>query len=369
MLYKNFKIPKLKVATGLYSNLDSIIKVDNNVLNWIKNSNGIKGGLILNSIEEVIYSLQNSIKNGDNESIISKEVYEKLDSLFTEREFRIGGNGNNAGRTLLELGLEPLVSYPIRPEKLMNASPKFKIAVGNSIKTPKEAIRKNDPNYDHIIFESENWRNIFTWDLMTTRGVFDEDFIKFAFKPSFTDIAIISYAHFLLPRYKKRTDYLLDFIKNKRPRIHLEFGMSCEESMEYAMKRFAENEACDSWGMNERECRIYLKAGSETKDLIEATLQAVKDYNLKRICVHSSKFAFSISKFDMKREIEALSSAHLFTALKNSDKISFKKGKIIKKKLKNYNFCLVPSFFNPKPKKLTGLGDSFAAIQAVKILS
>jgi ADP-dependent phosphofructokinase/glucokinase len=204
---------------------------------------------------------------------------------------------------------------------------------------------------------------------MSSQGIFDDDFLKIAFDSKLIDVAIISYAHLILPKYKKRTDYVLDFIKSKRPKIHLEFGMGCEESMKYAMKKFVENEACDSWGLDERECRIYLKAGPETKDLIEAALQAAREYNLKRICVHSSKFAFSISKFDVKKEIEALSSAHFFTALKTSDKIDMKKSKIIKKKLEKYNFCLVPSFFNPKPKKLTGLGDSFAAIQAVKILT
>jgi ADP-dependent phosphofructokinase/glucokinase len=368
MIHESFKMPKVKVAVGLYSHLDSVIKVDNNVLKWIENSNAIKGSLILNSIEEVIYSLKNSIKNGDSESLISKEVYEKLCSLFPQRELRTGGNGNNAGRALFELGIVPLVSYPTRFEKLMKISPNFKIAVGNIIKTPTKAIRKNDPEYDHIIFESEKWRNIFSWDLMSSQGIFDDDFLKIAFDPKLIDVAIISYAHLILPKYKKRTDYVLDFIKSKRPKIHLEFGMGCEESMKYAMKKFAENEACDSWGLDERECRIYLKVDSEDKDdLIEASLKAVKDYNLKRICIHSSKFAFSISKFDVKKEIEALSSAHLFTALKTSDKIGLR-GKVIKKKLEKYNFCLVPSFFNPKPKKITGLGDSFAAIQAVKTL-
>lgn len=365
----NLRLPKVKVATGLYSHLDSIIKVDENILEWIKNSKSSKSNKpVLNSIEEVVFSLKNSIKNGDSESLISEEVYDKLNLMFPKREFRIGGNGNNMGRTLLELGLTPLVSYPIRPANLMKASPNFKIAYGNKLKSPKEAIR-NDPEYDHIIFESEKWRNIFPWDLMTSQGIFDEDFLKIAFDPKLTDIAIIGYAHLLLPKYKKRTDFLLDFIKDKRSKIHLEFGVGCEESMKYAMESFAEKEACDSWGMNEKECRIYLKASSEdVEDLREAALEAVNDYNLKRICVHSSKFAFSISKYDIKKEIEALTTGCL-AAVKASDNLNLQSSKIIKKKLKDYNFCLVESFFNPHLKKITGLGDSFAAVQAVKILA
>jgi len=373
MLYKNLviKLPKVRVATGLYSHWDSVIKVDKEIINWIKNSEGIKPKkIVLNSIEEVIYTLKKSIKNGDDESLISKRVYNELNSLLPKREIRIGGNGNNMGRALFDLGILPLVSYPIRPEKLMKSSSDFKVACKNELKIPKEAIRKNDPDYDHIIFESDKWRNILSWDPMSSKGIFDEDFLKFAFNSKFTEIAIISYAHLLLPRYKRRTDFLLEFIKSRRPKVHLEFGLGCEESMKYAMKRFAEYNACDSWGLNEKECKIYLKAGSESiKDLMNSALEAVKEYNLKRICIHSSKFAFSVSKYDLKKEIETLEVGCLAAGLKISEEIGIQIGQILKRKLNNYNFCLVPSFFNSKVKKLTGLGDIFAAVQAVKILS
>jgi len=367
MLYRNLIMPKIKVATGLYSHWDSIIRIDKEILKWIKNSEGVRpNNIVLNSLEEVIYTLKESIKNGDSESLITKKVYNELNSLFPKRELRTGGNGNNMGRALFDLGLMPLVSYPIRPEKLMKASPNFRVAVGNEFKTPKETIR-NDPEYDHIIFESNKWRNILSWDPMSSQGIFDKDFLKFAFNPTFIDVAIISYAHLLLPKYKNRTDFLLDFIKSKRPKIHLEFGAGCKESMKYAMKRLSEYGACDSWGLNEKECKIYLKANSENiEDLMEAVLKAVKEYNLKRICVHGSKFAFSISKYNAKKEMEALETG-CFAAVKPPSKIS-PKSHILKKKLNSYNFCLVPSFFNPHLKKLTGLGDTFSAVQAVKIL-
>jgi ADP-dependent phosphofructokinase/glucokinase len=370
MFYKNLNInPKVRVATGLYSNLDSIVSVDDYVIKWLENSKSTKPkSEILKSMEEVVFVLKKSLRKGDSESFISKDVYKKLNLLFPNRNLRTGGNGNNMGKALFDLGLVPLVSYPVRSEKLMKASKNFNVACGSKIKKPSNAIRKNDPDYDHIIFESEKWRNILSWDLMTTRGFFDEDFLRLAFNPNFTDTAIIGYAHLILPKYKKRTDYLLDFIKKERPKIHLEFGLGCEESMRYAMGKFSENEACDSWGMDENECKLYLKTGHETSDMIEATLEAAKEYNLKRICIHSSRFAFSISKFNVEKEVKALLSAHYFTSIKASDKPGLQKGKIIKKKIENYSFCLVPSFFIPKPKKLTGLGDTFAAIQAVKIL-
>lgn len=367
MLYKTaVKMPRVNVATGLYSHLDSVIKVDDAVLSWIKNSKKERPkGIVLNSIEKVVYALQ---KNEDDEFFISKEIYEKLSSLFPRREIRTGGNGNNAGRTLFELGIVPLVSYPTRSERLMRASPDFKVAVGSVTKTPIEAVRKDDPDYEHVIFESEKWRSIFSWDLTLSEGIFDEGFLKLAFDPKLTDIAIISYAHLLLPKYKNRTDYVLDFIKSKRPKIHLEFGMGSEESMRYAMERFSENDACDSWGLNEIECKLYLKAGSEGReDLIESALKALKEYNLKRICVHSSKFVFSISTYDVNKEAEALRDACLVAGSKASAVLKTR-GKVLKKRLERYNLCLVPTFYNPHPRKLTGLGDAFSAVQAVKIL-
>ena len=351
----NLIIPsKIRVATGLYSHWDSIIKIDKKILKWIEKQKKSKPkSTVLNSIEELVYTLKNS--NGDNESLISKKVYDELNSLFPKRKLRTGGNGNNMGRALFDFGIVPLVSYPVRPEKLMKASPKFKIACKNDFKAPIETIRKNDAEYDHIIFESEKWRNIFSWDLMSSQGIFDEDFLKFAFNPEFIDIAIISYAHLLLPEFKEKTDFLLDFIKNKRPKMHLEFGIGCKDSMEYAMEKFSEHNTCDSWGLDEKECKVYFNAGSENmNDLIESTVKAAKEYSLKRICVHSSKFAFSVSKYDFEKEKEALKAGCLSASLKSSGKIGLQSGKILKRKINGYNFCLVPSFFNQRIKTSTG---------------
>ena len=369
MLYRNLvKLPKVRVATGLYSHLDSIIEVDREVLEWIKKSKAVKStNLVLDSIEEVVYTLK---KAKDNESLISRRVYDELDSFFPKRKIRLGGNGNNMGRALFELGITPLVSYPIRSEKIMKASPNFKVAVRDKITTPIKAIRKNDPNYDHIIFESKKWRDILCWDLMTSGGVFDRDFLKLAFNLKFTDISIISYAHLLLPSYKKRTDYILEFIKKKRPKIHLEFGLGSLDSMRYAMEKFSESDACDSWGLDEEECKTYLKASSYNKeDLIEAALKAIKEFNLRRICIHSSKFAFSISKYETRKEVEALSDGCLVAGVKAFGKNIKKRITPTKRKLNNYNFCLIPTFYTKSPKMLIGLGDVLAAVQAVKALA
>jgi ADP-dependent phosphofructokinase/glucokinase len=369
MLYGNsIKLPNARVATGLYSHIDSVIKVDREVLGWIRMSKpkAIKSGT-LGSIGEVICALKESIETIDDERLISESVFKSLRAQFPRREVRTGGNGNNMGKALLELGLVPLVSYPCRPEKLMRISGKFKVACGRKLEHPMNAIRNKDPEYEHLIFESQEWRDIFTWDLTTSRGMFDDDFLRLAFDPMITDVAIISYAHLLSPRYRKRTDHVLDFIKNKRPKVHLEFGLGSEQSMRYAMSKFSEGGFCDSWGFNERECMLYLRASSaESDDLEEACLRAIKEYNLSRICVHSSKYAFSISRYDSKKEINALIEGCKAAGIQASGKIGYNsKISPLIKRIGNYNLCMVPTFYNAFPKKITGLGDAFAAVQAV----
>ena len=350
-----------RVATGLYSHWDSIIKVDKKILNWIKSSKKTKPAEEINSMEEAVYTLDEAIKKGGREFLISEKVYKELDSLFPNRKMMLGGNGNNMGRMLFSLGMNPLVSYPLRPKSLMKASPKFRIALEEKIVTPEKAIR-NDPEYEHIIFEFKNDRHILTWDPAERKGVFDEYFLKFACNKKFTDILALAYAHLLLPKYKKRTDAIIDRLRKNRPKVHLEFGTGSEDSMKYAIEEFSENECCDSFGMNEKECKIYFRVSSEKeKDLIEASLNAIKEYGMKRICIHNPCFAFSISEYAPEREIEALKAAHNASSDSREVKHSIEKaGK--------YNICLIKTRMSQNLRNPTGLGDKFSAVQAVKSL-
>jgi len=349
-----------RVATGLYSHWDSVIKVDKKILEWIKNSKKTKPSGTIKSMSEAVYTIDEAVKKGGKEFLISENVYNELDSLFPKRELRLGGNGNNMGRMLFSMGFNPLVSYPIRPKKLMIRSPDLRVAIGDKFVIPKNAIR-DDPEYDHIVFEFGNDRHILSWDPMTSRGIFDSDFLKFACNKKFTDILVLAYAHLLLPEHKKKTDVIIDMLKN-RPKVHLEFGTGSEESMRYAIEEFSENGCCDSFGMNEKECMTYFNASSEKeKDLIEASLNAIKEYGMKRVCVHNPSFAFSISEYAPKKEIEALKAAHAASS-------DSKRLKHFIEKDGKYNICLVKTETSQNLKSLTGLGDKFAAVQAVKSL-
>lgn len=353
-----------KVATGLYSHWDSFIKVDKKVLNWIRNSKKTKPVGEINSLREAVYTLDEAIKKGGREFLISEKVYKELDSLFPNRKMMLGGNGNNMGRTLFSLGMNPLVSYPLRPESLMKASPKFRVALEEKIVAPEMAIR-NDPEYKHIIFEFKNDRHILTWNPAEREGIFDKYFLKFACNKKFTDILVLAYAHLLLPKYKKRTDMIIDELKN-RPKVHLEFGTGSKTSMKYAIERFAEKDYCDSFGMDEKECKIYFKASSEKEeDLIEVCMNAINEYKVKRICVHSPSFVFSISEYDSKKEANALKEACIVASkLTGINPII----ESFERKIGKYNLSVIKNKINPKPQMLTGLGDAFAAVQAVRSL-
>ncbi|MCP8320051.1 MAG: hypothetical protein H3Z52_03785 [archaeon] len=385
------KMLQKNVATGLYSNWDSFIDIDDKILEWVKKTSKARPkGIVLETIEEASYALDKALIESGKEFLISEGLYSKLDSIFESRRRALGGNGFHMGRALYELGLEPLVSYPCRPSNIMMASPNFKIACKGEVKTPKEAIRENDPKYDHIIFEFKRdlkkgimntGRQIFSWDLMSSTGIFDYDFLERASDSKLIDILIIGYAHLLLPNYKSKTDELIEYLNNpRRPKVHFELGRGSEESVRYAMKKFLDNNCSESWGMNEDECFTYLKAESmNLGDLIDATIEGVRTYGLKRICVHSAEFAFSISKYDIKKEIKALEMGCIAaTALtlgsikSNLDRAkSLPRSNIkpIKKSIDGYNLCLIPTFVNDEPKILTGLGDTFAGTQAAIALS
>jgi ADP-dependent phosphofructokinase/glucokinase len=379
---------KVKAATGLYVNWDSFIKVDYEVLNWIKNFKALKpSSQILNKIEEAVYTLKEALKGGGKEYLISKNLYDALNIKFKNRVKRLGGNSYHMGKALHTLNISTLVSYPCRPKNIMLASPDFMVACENKLKTPKEAIREGDPEFEHIVFEFHEepkkeiytfGRQIFSWDEMSSKGLFDYEFLNYLPKCSSIEVLILGFAHLLLPDHKWKIDEVIGLLNYRnKPNIHLELGEGSNESVSYAVKKFTDASLCNSIGMNEKECEAYLGAEStEIKDLIEAALNAIENYDLERICVHSNFFAFSVSKFDWRIEFEALKEACLISAAFTFKTFNVKKAealpssgiKSLKAKVNGYNLTLIPTLINSKAEVLTGLGDVFAAVQAFKTL-
>jgi len=139
---KRAKMSRKNFATGLYSNWDSFINVDDKVLEWLKKTDKVRPKrIVLESVEEVSYILDKALIEGGKELLISDWLYSKLNSIFKIKRRALGGNGFHMGRALYELGLEPLVSYPCRPSSIMLASPNFQLAFKGSIKSPKEIMR------------------------------------------------------------------------------------------------------------------------------------------------------------------------------------------------------------------------------------
>jgi ADP-dependent phosphofructokinase/glucokinase len=361
-------------------NWDTFVAVNDEILRLIESSEKAPlRGVVLDSVKELMYALHEASQRGGKEYLASKKVYDWIDSRFKNRPARLGGTGLNMGSILLELGLRPLVSYPCRSERLMQASPNFAVADKGSLKRPIETIRREDEEYDHIVFEFKKGRLILSWDPVSSQGRFDYDFLELATSKRHTDVLVMGYAHLLLPRFKERTDDLVDFLDSiERPRVHIEFGGGSIESMKYAMKKFAEKHCSDSWGFNEKECVDLLGAESESLiDVKDAAVEAVQAYDLSRICVHSDRYAFSASRYDPRKEVDALMCACLASSSKTLGKIDFERARklpvsdvrITRERIGSYNFCLVPTLQNENPRVLTGLGDSFAAVQAVKILT
>ncbi len=383
-------IPKGRFATGLYANCDSFVNVDQETIRWVKGHKKARPqSPVLSSLKEAAYTLEEAFTMGGREYLISQTLYEALDSTFRGRRRALGGNGFHMGRALYELGVRPLVSYPCRPPRLMAASPTFQIANREGLKTPMEAVRESDPEYDHIVFEFKrtpslgirsSGRQIFSWDLMSSTGLFDTDFLNYTSSSKNIDVLILGYAHLLLPQYKRRTDEVITSLHHKgRPKVHLELGRGSEESIRYAMKKFSDYNCTDSWGMNEDECAVYLEAESMgPRDLMEAAAGGLQEYGLSRVCIHSPDFVLSVSKYDLEKETAALQAGCTASTaltlggirenLGRTTSLPTSKIKSVRKRMDAYNVCLLPTYVNSKPKILTGLGDTFAGVQAAIVL-
>ena len=378
----------VKAATGLYVNWDTVARVDEKTLFWLKSTNKEKPrDVILRKETELAYALELALQEGGREYLVSKSLYDKVNRLFPKRERRLGGNGFNMGRALMMLGLHPLVAYPCRPKDIMYHSPPFKVATRRGTSTPREAVEKGDPSYDHIIFEMTKKSSIvpgkliFSWDPMSWNGLWDHSFLEQAFNSEDTDVLCLGYAHLLLPSKNKKTDELVDRLSHQdRPMVHLEVGEGSFGSMNYAIRKFVEAGCVDSIGLNEKECVKYLGAKSEDlNNLRDSAIEAAQKFDINRICVHTQNQVFSISRIDTKREVEALRTggavASSLTFGARAEAVLprvrrwFSGQKPVKKRFGKFGFCCLHSFVNKQPQVLTGLGDSFAACQAVVALS
>lgn len=382
MIYKNINVnllslPRLEVACGLWTHWDSVVKISTDILSWIESTYKEKPKYaVLESLEEVAYTLDNAIKSGGKEYLITEDTYVKFRSILKRRELRLGGNGFNMANMLFLAKTNPIVSCPTRSRKLMQSMPKIRVVEGDSLKEPLDTVRLIDQDYEHMIIEMAGDRHILTWDPVASEGLFDNDFLSYSTSANNVDMLLLSYAHMMLPAYKRKTDEIADLLKMKRPKVHLEIGLGSRESMEYAMKKLSENELVDSWGMNDAECREYLDSGPELDDMQEAAMEAIDEYNLGRICVHTPEFAFTISKYDLEKEYRALATACVYAAARSAGDMRLDIAKNLptasiepqKKNFGKYSFCLVPCLVNKFPKISTGIGDGFAAINALKAL-
>ncbi len=158
------------------------------------------------------------------------------------------------GKALYDLGVVPLVFYPCRLKLIMDASPNFKVACKDGFTAPKQAVMENDPEYEHLIIELKedkhveilvSGRQIYSYDLMSFEGKFDNDFFYYGFNRKYIEVLIFVYAHLLLPRCKDRTNLVDHLSTGKRPKVHLEFADGSHESTVYAIRKFSDSQCSD----------------------------------------------------------------------------------------------------------------------------
>ncbi len=380
-------MPTTRIATGLYTNWDSVIKISRETVGWIRNSPSCQPRIeILRSKEEAIHTLQKALEGEYREFIVNRQIFDYLCHLFPNREKRLGGNGFHMGRALFEQGFLPVVSFPYRPPSILRASPPVDLVKNCKLVKPHEAIKPTDPEFEHIVFEFQenislgiesSGRHILSFDKMSSHGEFDYDFLEFIAKPKNVDVLVLGYAHLLLAKHKKRTDYLVEFLnRSRRPAVHLEIGQGCMESMRYAMDKFVDDGVVDSFGLNEKEAISYMNADSEKpEDLVCSAFSKVRESGLKRICIHTPTLAIVVSRLEARKELEALKRSVSYAVAMTYGKNRQTKWKYllttskkwmhpVHERTGEYNLVQIDCPLNQKPKVLTGLGDAFASTNA-----
>ena len=353
----------MNVFLGLFTNLDSIIKhYDTRKFKGIEPLKPSKG--VLSKLGEVVYVLK---QRGDSEHLISKGLFEFLNKNF-DGEKKIGGNAGNAALILSELGIPCLLSCPSRPKTMMDMLSKYKgvkMAKGRGFVNPLEAVR-DDPEFEHLSFEREDYRKIFTFDPVSFECVLDKDFWE---KISSADLLWLCGFHLVSEKYGHKVNVISDMLEESKCKVHLELGEGTE-TIRYAIKKFVNSGVLHSLGMNEIETKFIGFEGDPLEDT-DFFSEFMKAGGLERLTIHSKEYRLTFFRKNREKNMKAgeeslkLSAAKTFGSMrKNLEGVS-KLERYKLKKIEGKNFVLIPAYMTPKPKVLTGLGDTCSIVDAL----
>lgn len=365
----------MSVFLGLFTNLDRIISGYD--VSEIGNVDPLKpSGAVLTKPGEVLYALEKG--DCDCEHVISRRIYDFLSERFPGK-VQIGGNAGNAAVTLSELGVESVLSCPMRPEKLLRMLGRHKgIRIASSRRIEKPAdVRQQGTCFEHLCFEKGRSRKIFTFDPASCRCEIDGDFWNNVGKD---DLLWLGGLHLVSWRCRKKIDMIADSISESGCRVHLETGEDTS-AMRYAIKVLSGRRVLDSLGMNEFETKLIGLEGKELGDKGDCLKGAdslsdfAEESGLERVTVHSKDYRFTFFRKGRERNVSAgkesvrISQAKMLGGIKkNLHTIPYPAG-IREGKAKGGRYVIIPTLKRLEPRTLTGLGDTSSVIDALVALS
>jgi ADP-dependent phosphofructokinase/glucokinase len=251
---------------------------------------------------------------------------------------KVGGTGAQAACALAKLGIPTILhitSFPPEQAELLPGEGKIMIPYPQGLQRAEEAARRDDLLMWHYIFEfrqgtkidlgtkviitKKDDRFIVPYDLANANFTIDENFRKWTREyADQVDKAIVSGYNALYDeemchnRIVDSVAQIRDW-KDRNPKmlVHAETaGLENIKMRRYLIEELYPN--VDSLGMNENELVDILILfdydilSNNVKELYEAARFIYRELKLKRLCVHTRDFAFTLTQGDPEREQRAL---------------------------------------------------------------
>lgn len=321
--------PSTEIWVGLFTHLDSVFRATLDLLLKLKGM---------------------GITEHGKEYFVDETKFRTLEKLMPGRELRVGGNAGNAAYFLGNLGVECNLSAPIRPEALMQFFNDLPVYFWGVRRKNAKTARKDDPAFEHLVLElfpplSKYRRTIISWDPMTMGGQLDEGF----WGKMQEGILLLSGLHLI--EKKGPVEEVIDRLKKRRLRTYLELGEPTK-TMKHALNRLLEEGLLSHVGMNEREAAALFKAGPDDT-------KAVAGETSCGVTIHNTEYVASTDTKMLRNLMDAVESWAM-------GGIEYYR-QVATLPLKRAPNGTAAARSLPFMTRATGLGDSVAALDAVRV--
>jgi ADP-dependent phosphofructokinase/glucokinase len=356
----------MRIFAALFAHWDSVIRVRDGFM-ISGDTKAAKPHSKLSEVAEVNYVLS---RPGDSESLITGKLYSELRKLFPEREKRPGGNAANAAIALGELGTGCVLSCPARPKSLMMSLSNYPITLthrGSFVSPLKVNFDANE--FEHLCFEAQGYKKIFTYDTMTENCWLDSNFWDSVNR---ADLLYLCGFHLVNERHCQKIDYLADLLEDRNFRTHMELGRG-SGAIDYAIKKLLEKNCIDSMGLSEEELEL-LGIQGDISQIRESAVQFLSSHGLERLVLHTRDYRLTVTRGDIGRSMKAAEYSRQVSAARTLGSISknMDRAKSLPltkvRKEKGRNFLLIPVYSNASPKAVVGLGDTSSIVDAMLAL-